>query len=313
NDSSSTTIRRAPTTVSQRTARVRASGMAGVPLLQGGRHAQRDDPVDGDGEDQQDAVDGEHPHRADAERGQHAVDGGQQQGAEGGAVDAAGAAGEDHPADDDGADDGEFVAAAGAGVDVAEPGQVEGAREAGERAAEGVGGQDPPAHRDAGEAGGLRVGAERVQFASAAVVLEVIGRRHEHGEGDQREVGDRRDAAGAEVDESAGEVGRSDLPGADPDGVDAADDVERAEGDDEGGHLAEADEQPVEQAEADAEQDRQGHAGDRVPAALEVDPGGEGGDAEGRADRQVDVAGDDHQRLAGGDQDQDGGVQEQVL
>src|SRR5690606_23197434 len=129
----------------------------------------------------------------------------------------------------------------------------------------------------------------------------------------QREVGDRRDAAGAEVDESAGEVGRSDLPGADPDGVDAADDVERAEGDDEGGHLAEADEQPVEQAEADAEQDRQGHAGDRVPAALEVDPGGEGGDAEGRADRQVDVAGDDHQRLAGGDQDQDGGVQEQVL
>src|SRR5690606_9312424 len=36
-------------------------------------------------------------------------------------------------------------------------------------------------------------------------------------------------------------------------------------------------------------------------------------DAEGRAERMVDVAGDDHQRLAGGDQDQDGGVQEQVL
>src|ERR1051325_9707625 len=61
-DSSSTTTRRAPTTVSQRTARVRAeSAMAGVPLLQGGRHAQGDDPVDRDGEDEQDAVDGEHP------------------------------------------------------------------------------------------------------------------------------------------------------------------------------------------------------------------------------------------------------------
>ena len=35
------------------------SAMAGVPLLQGGRHAQRDDPVDGDGEDEQDAVDGQ--------------------------------------------------------------------------------------------------------------------------------------------------------------------------------------------------------------------------------------------------------------
>ena len=34
---------------------------------------------------------------------------------------------------------------------------------------------------------------------------------------------------------------------------------------------------------------------------------------ERRADRQVDVAGDDDQRLADGDQDQDGGVQQQVL
>src|SRR5689334_6913303 len=56
-DSRSTTIRTAPTTVSQRTARVRDSGMAGVPLLQGRGHAQRDDPVDRDGEDEQDAVD----------------------------------------------------------------------------------------------------------------------------------------------------------------------------------------------------------------------------------------------------------------
>src|SRR4051794_29229507 len=110
-DSSSTTSRRAPTTVSQRTARARAeSAMAGVPLLQGGGHAQRDDPVDRDGEDEQDAVDGEHPDRADAEGGQHTVDGGQQQGAESRAVDAAGAAGEDDTADHDRADDGEFVA-----------------------------------------------------------------------------------------------------------------------------------------------------------------------------------------------------------
>src|SRR6478735_4956391 len=91
-ESSRTTTSRAPTTVSQRTARVReVSAMAGVPLLQGVGHAQRDDPVDGDGEDEQDAVDGQHPHGADAEGGQHAVDRGQQQRAEGRAVDAAGA------------------------------------------------------------------------------------------------------------------------------------------------------------------------------------------------------------------------------
>src|SRR5690349_4996499 len=70
-DSRSTTIRRAPTIVSHRTApdqrlaRSSDSGMAGVPLLQGRGHAQRDDPVDRDGEDEQDAVDGEHPHGAD--------------------------------------------------------------------------------------------------------------------------------------------------------------------------------------------------------------------------------------------------------
>src|SRR5436190_10854170 len=99
NDSSNRTTRSAPTTVSQRTARVSDSGMAGVPLLQGGGHAQRDDPVDRDGEDEQDPVDGEHPHGADAEGGQHAVDGRQQQGAERGPVHTPGAAGEDDAAD----------------------------------------------------------------------------------------------------------------------------------------------------------------------------------------------------------------------
>src|SRR5689334_8781415 len=78
NDSSNRTRRSAPTTVSQRTARVKESGMAGVPLLQGQAHAQRDDTVDRDGEQEQDAVDGEHPDGADAEGGQHAVDGRQQ-------------------------------------------------------------------------------------------------------------------------------------------------------------------------------------------------------------------------------------------
>src|SRR4051812_2279298 len=312
-DSSRTTIRRAPTTVSQRIARVRESGMAGVPLLQGQGHAQRDDPVDRDGEDEQDAVDGEHPHRADAEGGQHTVDGGQQQGAESRAVDAAGAAGEDDTADHDRADDGEFVAGSGARVDVAEPGQVQGAGETGEAAAEGVRGQDPLAHRDAGEPCGLGVGAERVQLASAAEVLEVVGGGDEHRQRDQGQVGHRGDAAGAEVHEAVREVGRRDLAGADPDGVDAPDDVERAEGDHERGHLAEADEKAVEQAEADAEQDREPDRHDGVPAALEVVAGGEGADPEGGADREVDVPRDDHQRLAGGDQDQDGGVQQQVL
>lgn len=163
------------------------------------------------------------------------------------------------------------------------------------------------------EPGRLRVGAERVQLASAAEVPQVVRRRHQHRERDQRQVGHGGDAAGAEVDETAGEIGRGDLAGADPDGVDAADDVQRAEGDDEGGHLAEGDEQAVEQAEADAEQDGEGDGDYRVPAALEVGAGGEGADAEGGADGQVDVAGDDDQGLAGGDQHQDGRVEQQVL
>lgn len=166
---------------------------------------------------------------------------------------------------------------------------------------------------DAGQPRGLGVGAERVQLPSAAEVLEVVGGDQQHGQGDQGEVRHRRDAAGAEVDEAAREVGRGDLPGADPDGVDAADDVERAEGDDERGYLAEADQQAVDESPADAEQHREEHRDDGVSAALQIGAYREGADAERGADRQVDVPGDHHQRLAGGDQHQDGRVQQQVL
>src|SRR3954471_2252880 len=122
-DSNSRTISRPPTAPShlkeadQRIVRVSDSGMAdGLlrhgrllrgRLLQGQGHAQRHDPVDRDGEEEEHAVDGEHPDGADAEGGQHAVDGGQKERAERGAVDAAGAAGEDHAADHHRADDGE--------------------------------------------------------------------------------------------------------------------------------------------------------------------------------------------------------------
>ncbi len=198
-------------------------------------------------------------------------------------------------ADHHGAHDGQFVAVAGAGVDVAEPGQVHRAGESGERSAEGVRGQDALADRDAGEPGGLRIGTEGVQLPPAAVVLEVVARRHEHHQRDHGEPGDRGDAAGAEVDEAAGQVGRGDLAGADPDGVDAPDDVQGAERDDEGGDLAEAHEEAVEQPEADAQQDGEEDRDDRVPAALQIGSGGEGADAERGADGQVDVAAEDHQ------------------
>src|SRR5689334_1379779 len=162
----SRTTSSAPTTVSQRSASrsrtappgvrppplpvagARRSVMVGAPCLCGPpaqqrRDPQRHHPVHRDGEQQQDSVDGLHPYGADADGGQHTVDRGEQQRAERGAVEAAGAAGEGDAADHHGADDGEFVAGAGAGVDVAEAGEVQRSGQPGERAAGDVRGQDP--------------------------------------------------------------------------------------------------------------------------------------------------------------------------
>jgi hypothetical protein len=107
---------------------------------------------------------------------------------------------------------------------------------------------------------------------------------------------------------------RVDLRAAGPGVGDAAVDVERAQRDDQGGDLAVPDqdavEQPAHRADAQAGQQRDDHRQARVVAHH----GGHGerADAEHRADRQVDVAGDHHDRLPGRHHRQDRGVEQVV-
>src|SRR4051794_31278374 len=77
-----------------------SAGTACAPSAEGGLDAQREDPVDGDGDQQQSADRGLLPERLDLENDQRGRDGAQQQGAEGGSIDAAGSA-EDRDATDD--------------------------------------------------------------------------------------------------------------------------------------------------------------------------------------------------------------------
>src|SRR3954463_7098753 len=96
--------------VSQRPRRARRSaGMASTPLTQDGGYAQGEQPVEADGDEQQEAVDRLLPELVDLQDHQRRADAAQQQGAQRGAVDAAGAAEDGHAADDDGGHDGELL------------------------------------------------------------------------------------------------------------------------------------------------------------------------------------------------------------
>ena len=89
-----------------------------------------------------------------------------------GAENGAGAAEDGDAADDHGRDDVEFHAVSGGGVDGAEAGRVQDPAESGEQAAQGVRAEEAPPGGDAGERGGLGVGAEGVQVAAGAVVAQ---------------------------------------------------------------------------------------------------------------------------------------------
>lgn len=164
-----------------------------------------------------------------------------------------------------------------------------------------------------GENGGLRAGAERVHVPAAAVVAHAVPDREQGDDGDKCQVGHHPEAFVSEVDKGVGQAVRGDLAGADPDGVDAAHHVQGAEGDDESGDLAEADQGTVQGTEEHPEGDRQQHCDHRIAAALKVVPCSEGRDAQHRSDRQVDVAGDHDDGLADSYQHEDGGVEHQVL
>jgi hypothetical protein len=141
----------------------------GALLSQGAAGALGDEAVEADGGEDERADDGLLPERGDAEDRQRVVDDGEQECAQGRAEDGAGAAEDGDAADDDGRDDVEFQAVPGGGVDGAEAGRVEDAAESGEQAAEGVGLDEASALWDAGERGGLGIGAEGVQVAAGSV------------------------------------------------------------------------------------------------------------------------------------------------
>ena len=120
--------------------------------------------------------------------------------------------------------------------------------------------------------------------------------------------------AGAELEELAGQVAGVDPVAAGPGEHDAAVDVERAERDDQRGHAAVRHQHAVDEAEDRAEQEaRREHRDDRDVGLLDEQPAGQvGGQRHHRADGQVDVAGDDHDGLADGEQDQDRRVEQEV-
>src|SRR6516225_5347170 len=142
--------------VSQRTAprsRPAMSLMAGPPAPQRAGEALGDCLVEGDGDDEQEAPDRLVPERRDAEHVERRADHG------------AAAAEDRDAADHDGRHDLQLVAGARARLDGPVLRGPQHAGDAGDGAADAEGGEHPPAHRDAGQPGRLRVGPDRVQVA----------------------------------------------------------------------------------------------------------------------------------------------------
>src|SRR4051794_8675211 len=284
-----------------------------TPLPKQGGHAQREQPVESDGDEQEEAVDRLLPELVGLEHDERRPDAGEQQRAERGAVDAARAAEDRHAADDDGRDDGELLAGAGVRVERAEARGVEDAGQPGERAARDERPEHAPRDADAGERRRLRVRADRVELAAHARTAHQVADDQQNRERDEREDRDPEDRVAAELEEAVGHVGGVDLAALRPDEVDAADHVERAERDYERRHARERDHRAVQQAEERAEQDPGGERDrDRDVVVGEQDAGRERGDAEHRADREVDVARDHDDRLADRQQRDDRDIEQDV-
>src|SRR4051794_36592018 len=284
-----------------------------APLGQQGGHAQREQPVESDGDEQQEAVDRLLPELVDLQHDERRPDAGQEQGAERRAVDAARAAEDRHAADHDGGHDRELLPGAGVGVDRAEARGVQHAREAGERSARDEGPEDAARDADAGQRGRLGVGADRVQLAAHAGPAHHVADDEQHRERDEREDGDAQHGVAAELEEAVGHVGCVDLTALGPREVDAADHVQRAERDDQRWHAGQRHHRAVQQPEERAEEDAGGEGdGDRDVVVGEEHAGRERADPEHRADGQVDVARDDDDRLADREQRDDRDVEQDV-
>src|SRR5215207_5113687 len=285
-----------------------------APSPEGGLDAEADETIERDREQQQRADGGLLPERLDPEDDQRGRDGAQQQRSQRCAVDAARAAEDRDAADDRSGDHRQLIADARSRVHGAEPRREKHAAEPGQRTGQRERRQHPPLGPDAGQPRALRVRADRVELATGAVVAQPLAHGQEHDERDDHEDRYAEDRVGAEVQEGVGQRLGVDLAAVGPQEREAAEHVERAEGHDERGHLPPRHEDPVEQParrpERDAEQehDRQRKAG----MLRQQVPGEVGAQPEHRADREVDVARDEHERLAGGEDREDRRVEREI-
>src|SRR6266511_3343359 len=258
-----------------------ASGAKARPLLQSGGELERDGAVERDR-------------------------------AEGGPDDAAAAAEDRDAADDDGRDHLELVAAAGGGVERPVVRAPKHSGQAGDRAADGEGGEHPSSDRDAGQARRVRVRPDRVQLAAGTERAQVERSRGDDRRDHDREIGNAVERLERDLDEGVRERARHELPAADDQDVDAANDVERGECDHEARHPADHRQRDVHDSarepDADADQEHDGDGDSRVmPELVGRD---ERRQPHHGADRKVDVPRDDHHRLAEREQREDRGVLE---
>src|SRR3954454_2205584 len=288
-----------------------------VPPSQAAGQAQGERPVQDDRGQDERAHGGVAPEGADAELRQRGADGREQERAERRAVDRSAATEDRHAADDAGGDHGQFLPRAGRGVQGLEPRCVEHAGQAGEGTVDDECGEDPPSHRDAGQPGGLWFVPDAVQLPPAAVVAQAEADQQDHDERHEEEHRDAEQARTPERLEAVREVRGVDLQAAAaacPEGVQAPEDVQGAERDHQRRHLGDGDDGAVERAADRADRHaREYDEHDRCIRRLDQQrPRRVGGQTQHRADREVDVAGDDHDGLAGGEDGDDRGREEQV-
>src|SRR4051795_6030186 len=306
--------RRAPDAARVGAGAVASACTARAPPAQGGLDAEPEEAVERDRDEQQRADRGLLPERLDAQDDQRRRDGAEQQGAERGAIDAAGAAEDCDAADHRGGDHGQLVARASGRIDGCEARREERAAEPGERAGEHERGQHAAVRAHAREAGALGVRSDRVELAAGAEVAQPLPDRDHHDERDDHQVGDAEHGARAEVQERVGQRLGVDLAAIGPQEREAAVRVEHAQRHDERRHLPPGGEEAVEQPAGRAHRDREHeHERQRHAGVLgEQVAGEEGGEPDDRADRQVDVARDDHERLADGEDREDRRVEREV-
>src|SRR3954449_2740972 len=305
-----------------------------VPPSQAAGQAQGERPVQDDRGQDERAHGGVAPEGADAELRQRGADGREQERAERRAVDRSAATEDRHAADNAGGDHGQFLPRAGRGVQGLEPRCVEhagpaggGAQgrhprgedpagQAGEGTVDDEGGEAPPSHRDARQPGGLGFGPDAVQLPPAAVLAQAEADQQDHDERHEEQHRDAEQARTPERLEAVREVRGVDLQAAaaaGPEGVQAPEDVQGAERDHQRRHLGDGDDGAVERAADRADRHaREYDEHDRCIRRLDQQrPRRVGGQTQYRADREIDVAGDDHDGLAGGEDGEDRGREEQ--